>query len=214
MGEEKFFQNSKRTDLLTGKKAEDFALSKTEFGNLKRNSLIGFNQSQYGLIKGNSGENEYFVVRLSDPESQEPITVEAIKQDAVKLVFDPEKEEQPEDAFNGKGDLFDIVIIDKKVGMPTQVYVNSDMLFFGSKGDRECYEQFAAEVWDSNASFATLKRIGRYFVNPDFMAAAKDRVRRELSSPERSSGKLERSRLMIRASKAIEKHGQTKVLGR
>ena len=194
-----------RTDILTGTEADEFARLHTAIYNGgDASTMVGFINSNYGLLKSVVGD-KYYVVELGEVLSFEGLNgfarVERIRPDALTLNLT--EGQQPNEAFKGYN-FFDVSTISSKTGKPETLYFGHELMPFKSNEDRCAYETLIHDVYFPVSKFETLADLESYLTDENFVIATKERFRENIYGSEFEAGVIESGMLLHRANKALD----------
>lgn len=198
-------KNKKRTDILTGVEADEFARLHTAIYNGgDASTMIGFINSNYGLLKS-AISDKYYIVELGEVLNFEGLDsfarVERIRPEALTLNLVPGQ--NPSEAFNGYN-FFDVATISPKTGKPETLYFSNELMPFKSYEDRCAYEQVIHDVYFPVSRFEAFNELTDYLTDDNFVIATKDRFRENIYETEFEAGLIEGKILLYRANKALD----------
>lgn len=194
-----------RTDILTGTEADEFARLHTAIYNGGDTStMVGFVNSNYGLLKSVVGD-KYYVVELGEVLGFDGLNgfarVERIRPEALTLNLAPGQ--NPSEVFNGYR-FFDVATISPKTGKPETLYFGNELMPFKSNEDRSAYETLIHDVYFPVSKFETLADLTEYLTDENFVIATKDRFRENIYETEFEAGLIESKMLLFKANKALD----------
>ena len=194
-----------RTDILTGTEADEFARLHTAIYNGGDTStMVGFVNSNYGLLKSVVGD-KYYVVELGEVLGFDGLNgfarVERIRPEALTLNLVPGQ--NPGEVFNGYN-FFDVATISPKTGKPETLYFGNELMPFKSNEDRCAYETLIHDVYFPVSKFETLAELTEYLTDENFVIATKDRFRENIYETEFEAGVIESKMLLFKANKALD----------
>lgn len=194
----------KRSDVLSGSLAEEFARSHAAIYNGDPDSIISNLYRGFVLLKSING-NEYYLAKLGTVKSldgvETSVIVERIRPEG--LILNIQDGEQPSSAVSGNSGFVDVNVISKTTKKTETIYFNGDMIPFKSNQHRSAFEKFAFDVYSHESTFESLAELSEYFADENFVIAARERIRSNIYDTEFQRGFFESTKLIKRANIAL-----------